>query len=75
MPCWQNAEGLVMSVKAGKIQTNAQIITARRNQALDRQGYVDLVLRILTLLLVGWVLRTQVFLITQVNGNDMFPAV
>ena len=75
MPCWQNAEGLVMSVKAGKIQTNAQIITARRNQALDRQGYVDLVLRILTLLLVGWVLLTQVFLITQVNGNDMFPAV
>lgn len=30
--------------------------------------------RVLLLLLVGWLLATQVFLFTQVKGNSMFPA-
>ena len=30
--------------------------------------------RVLLLLLVGWLLVTQVFLFTQVQGNSMFPA-
>ena len=64
-----------MTFTAKKIVTNSAIITARRNQALDRQGYWSLLLRILFLALAGWVMFTQVFLITQVRGNAMFPAV
>lgn len=56
-------------------QTNAAIITGRRNRVLDRQGYWSLLLRILFLAAVFWALLTYVFLITQVSGNDMFPAV
>ena len=56
-------------------KTNASIIAARRNRVLDRQGYASLLLRILFLIAALWVLFTYVFLITQVSGNDMFPAV
>lgn len=55
--------------------TNAAIITARRNRVLDRQGYISLLLRVAFLALAGWLLLSQVFLITQVRGNEMFPAV
>ncbi len=56
-------------------ETNAEIILRRRNRALDRQGYLSLALRVLGLAAVFWVLFTQVFLITQASGNDMFPSV
>lgn len=52
-----------------------KVITKRRNRALDISGYKSLVLRIAFLLLVGWILFTQVFLLTTVSGNEMFPAV
>lgn len=58
-----------------KQETNASIITKRRNRVLDRQGYISLLFRILFLLLAGWILFTHVFLITQASGNGMFPAV
>lgn len=57
-----------------KQETNTSIITNRRNRVLDRQDSVRLIVRILLLVLAGWVLLTKVFLITQVSGNDMFPA-
>lgn len=56
-------------------KTNVSIIAARRNCVLDRQGYASLLLRILFLIAALWALFTYVFLITQVSGNDMFPAV
>ncbi len=58
---------------AGK--TNAEIITSRRNRALDRQGCISLLLRVLGLAVMFLVLFSQVFMITQASGNDMFPAV
>lgn len=64
-----------MNTIRNKQETNESIITERRNRALDRQGYISLFLRILFLMLAVWVLFSQVFLITQVSGNDMFPAV
>lgn len=64
-----------MKAISKKQETNAAIITRRRNHALDRQDYQNLLFRILLLALTGWVLFTYVFLITQVKGNDMFPAV
>ena len=63
-----------MNPLAKKKKTVAEIITARRNKYLDRQGYASLFRRVLTLALAGYVLITQVFLITQVSGNAMFPA-
>lgn len=63
-----------MTVSA-KSEPLSQIINGRRNRALDRQGYISLLLRVLFLALAGWVLFTQVFLITQATGNEMFPAV
>lgn len=50
-------------------------ITRRRNRALDRQGYISLLGRILMLVFIIYLLFTQVFVLAQVNGNDMFPAV
>ncbi len=64
-----------MSKLSQKQMSNAQIITARRNKALDREGYVALVLRILTIALVLWAFLSFVFVISIANGNDMFPAV
>lgn len=58
-----------------KNQTTADIITIRRNQALDRQGWISLLGRVVVLVLVFWVLFSQVFLITQISGNTMFPAI
>ena len=58
-----------------KLESCAKVIVARRNRVLNREGYVSLLLRILLLALIGWVLVSQVFLITQVRGNAMFPAV
>lgn len=61
--------------KRNKRQSTADIITQRRNRALDRQGWFSLLLRVLVLLMAGWVLLNQVFIITQASGNGMFPAV
>lgn len=56
-------------------ETSAGIITSRRNRALERQGYISLLIRVLFLVLAGWILFSQVFLITQASGNAMFPSV
>lgn len=61
--------------KASKRQSAEEIIKQRRNQALDRQGWASLLFRVLILCFAGWLLLTQVFLLTQASGNGMFPAV
>ena len=58
-----------------KTPTIREVIHRRRADVVIAQGYISLALRCLTLALVLLVLLTQVFLITQVSGNDMFPAV
>lgn len=63
------------TIREKKPATNADIITARRNRVLDRQGYVSLFFRLLFLALAGYALFTQVFLIAQASGSDMFPSV
>lgn len=57
------------------IQTLAEIINKRRKSVLLRQDYGRLILRILLILLVAWLVFSQLFLITQAKGNTMFPAV
>lgn len=63
-----------MKSKSDKPKSLAQLITRRRNQALDRQDSFALIVRIGLLVLIAWLLLTKVFLLTQVTGNDMFPA-
>lgn len=57
------------------VQSASQVIRSRRNAAEIRNGYISLLVRIIVLALIGWLLFTQVFLIAQTSGNDMFPAV
>lgn len=53
----------------------SDIIKNQRNKASIRQGYISLLQRILLLAMVGTLVLTQVFLITQASGMDMFPAI
>ncbi|MCF0115798.1 MAG: signal peptidase I [Erysipelotrichaceae bacterium] len=58
-----------------KVETISEIINRRRYQALDRMGYISLLLRIVVLVLAAWVLMTKIFLVGQVSGNAMFPSI
>lgn len=53
----------------------AEVIKQRRKALYLKKGYISLLIRILLLGAAGYVLFTQVFLITQAKGNDMFPAI
>ncbi|MBQ8556025.1 MAG: signal peptidase I [Clostridia bacterium] len=53
----------------------ARVISRRREQVVTAQETWALVRRVLLLAVVGYLLLTQVFLITQVEGQGMFPAV
>lgn len=55
--------------------TIQEVIRRRRTDVVIAQGYWSLAFKCAALALVLLVLLTQVFLITQVSGNDMFPAV
>lgn len=51
------------------------IIIKRRNKVALRDGYIQLFVRLILMIAVGYIIFTQVFLITRVTGNGMFPAV
>ena len=63
----------VMS-KPKKSLTASQIITKRRNNLAVSRDYRSLIMRVILIGVGAWVLFTKVFLITQVSGNEMFPA-
>lgn len=50
------------------------MIAARRARLSINAGYRSLLVRILIIAAAGYVFFTQLFLITQVSGMDMFPA-
>ena len=52
----------------------AQVVARRRERVLNHRSLRALVSRVLFLAIVGYVLFTQVFLVAQVSGQDMFPA-
>ncbi len=41
---------------------------------MKNTGYIRLLLRVLAIAAVGWITLNYVFLLTQVHGNEMFPA-
>ncbi len=55
--------------------TIPEVIRARRTSLMLRSGYWSLLLRVLALALALFILMTQVFVITQVSGSDMYPAI
>ena len=52
----------------------AAVIEKRRDMAAARQETGELIRRLLIIAIVVLLLLSQVFLITQVEGQDMFPA-
>lgn len=53
----------------------AELITQRRMALQIKKDYLNLLIRIILLLAFVYILITQVFLIRQAKGNDMFPAI
>jgi len=60
---------------AKQIQSPAKVAHKRRMDLLTRRGYVSLILRLCVITLAVWVIFSQVFLITQCEGQGMFPAI
>ena len=60
--------------KKKKKTTFSEIIAARRERLIIRDGYLGLLFRVALLAAAGWLLFTQVFLVTQNAGLGMFPA-
>lgn len=60
--------------KQKKEKTATEVIRARRIALNTKQEYIQLFTRIVVLALAGYLIFTQVFLITQNKGQDMFPA-
>ncbi|MBO1265021.1 signal peptidase I [Proteiniclasticum sp. SCR006] len=62
-------------IKKQSSNSITEAITERRKALYIRKGYISLLIRIALIAAVGYILFTQVFLITQARGNDMFPAI
>ena len=58
-----------------EIATCSLAIRKRRNSLETKNDYIRLLVRIVLLAVIGWLLFTQVFIITQAPDNDMFPAI
>ena len=60
---------------AKKPQSPAQVAHKRRLDVLTRRDFCSLLLRICVITVAAFVIFTQVFLITQCDGQGMFPAI
>ena len=65
---------LLMS-KSQEFTKSADVIRKRRQKLHTRNGYISLFIRLIIVGVIGYVLLTQVFLVTRASGNDMFPAI
>lgn len=62
-------------VRSEEVSKCSQLIRKRREKLALKKEYFRLLERIILLAVTGYLLFTQVFLITQASGNGMFPAV
>ena len=51
------------------------VINKRKNDLNIKRGYRSLFIRIILLVIIGYILFSMVFLIRQASGNGMFPGV
>lgn len=61
--------------KTKKETSIEEVINNRKSDLYTRLGYRSLFIRIILLIIVGYILFSQFFLIKQANGNGMFPAI
>lgn len=52
----------------------AAVIARRRERVMLAEDFRSLIVRVAVLAIAGWLLFTQVFLITQTSGQSMFPS-
>lgn len=52
-----------------------EICRRRRINVLTMQGYGNLAVKTLAMIIAAWVIFTQVFMVTQQSGQGMFPAI
>lgn len=64
-----------MKKKKKKLGSIADVIARRKSKLFTQEGYRSLLIRLIVIVVAGYLLLTQVFLITQATGMDMFPAV
>ena len=64
-----------MSSRPAKPMTPAEVISLRRTRLAVREGYISLLGRVVFIAAAAWLLFSQVFLLMQARGTDMFPAV
>ncbi|RBP64489.1 signal peptidase I [Alkalibaculum bacchi] len=50
-------------------------IKRRKKESAIKVAYMDLLQRILLLVIIGYLILTQIFLIVRESGNEMFPAI
>ncbi|SOB73485.1 Peptidase S26A, signal peptidase I [Anaerobutyricum hallii] len=62
-------------MRAANNRSCSQIIRKRRREAETRNGYIQLFIRIVLVIVCGGLLFTQGFLITRAPDNGMFSAV
>lgn len=55
--------------------TPTEIARSRRMNILTARGYAGLLVKLCVIPLAVWILFSQVFLITQADGQGMFPAI
>lgn len=60
--------------KKQKATTIADVIARRRERVISGEEWRSLLGRVLTLAVMCYVVFTQVFLVSQVSGMDMFPS-
>lgn len=60
---------------AKQIQSPAKVAKNRRLDILTRRGYGSLLVRLCVITLAVWIVFSQVFLVTQCEGQGMFPAI
>ena len=60
--------------KSQETKNILEVINKRKNKVSLNQGYIQLFVRLIFLVIVGYLIFTQMFLITRVKGNGMFPA-
>ncbi len=61
--------------KKQEVRNIAEVIKSRRKSLYLKKGYINLLVRIIILVLAGYIFFSQVFLVTRAKGNYMFPAV
>lgn len=60
--------------KSKKDESIATVIEKRYRRLQDRHNFRNLIRRVVMLIIIGYLLVTRVFIVAQIEGQGMFPA-